>query len=49
MYKTVRDFAYEVPGSQEKNDLLAILERIPAQYQQLAVSSSSFYANCISC
>lgn len=37
MYKTVRDFGYEVPGSAEKNELQAILERIPMHYQQLTV------------
>jgi hypothetical protein len=37
MYKTVRDFAYEVPGSAEKNELQVILERIPMHYQQLTV------------
>ncbi|KAI6203796.1 Alpha-catulin [Aphelenchoides besseyi] len=37
MYKTVRDFAFEVPGSAEKNDLQIILERIPNHYQQLQV------------
>lgn len=38
MYKTVRDFAFEVPGSAEKNELQAILERIPLHYQQLTVT-----------
>jgi hypothetical protein len=37
MYKTVREFAFEVPGSAEKNELQAILERIPTHYQQLIV------------
>lgn len=27
MYKTVREFAFEVPGSSEKNDLQIILEK----------------------
>ncbi|CAD5206296.1 unnamed protein product [Bursaphelenchus okinawaensis] len=37
MYKTVREFAFEVPGSQEKNELMSVLERIPQHYQQLQV------------
>uniref|UniRef100_A0AC35TK90 Alpha-catulin n=1 Tax=Rhabditophanes sp. KR3021 TaxID=114890 RepID=A0AC35TK90_9BILA len=37
MYKTVRDFHYEVPGSQEKNELSNVLERIPLHCQQLQV------------
>ncbi|VDK43732.1 unnamed protein product [Anisakis simplex] len=37
MYKTVREFSYEVPGSAEKSDLSAILEQIPIHCQQLQV------------
>ncbi|MCP9257984.1 Alpha-catulin [Dirofilaria immitis] len=37
MYKTVREFCYEVPGSAEKNDLSTILEKIPIHCQQLQV------------
>uniref|UniRef100_A0A1I8ARQ4 Alpha-catulin n=2 Tax=Steinernema glaseri TaxID=37863 RepID=A0A1I8ARQ4_9BILA len=37
MYKTVREFSYEVPGSAEKNDLSATLEKIPIHCQQLQV------------
>uniref|UniRef100_A0A0R3S3R7 BRO1 domain-containing protein n=1 Tax=Elaeophora elaphi TaxID=1147741 RepID=A0A0R3S3R7_9BILA len=37
MYKTVREFSYEVPGSAEKNDLSTILEKIPIHCQQLQV------------
>uniref|UniRef100_A0A1I7XH89 BRO1 domain-containing protein n=1 Tax=Heterorhabditis bacteriophora TaxID=37862 RepID=A0A1I7XH89_HETBA len=37
MYKTVREFSYEVPGSAEKSELSAILERIPVHCQQLQV------------
>ncbi|KAH7701047.1 Alpha-catulin, partial [Aphelenchoides avenae] len=37
MYQTVREFAYEVPGSPEKNDLQVILDRIPLHCQQLQV------------
>ncbi|EJD75283.1 CBR-CTN-1 protein [Loa loa] len=37
MYKAVREFSYEVPGSAEKNDLLTILEKIPIHCQQLQV------------
>ncbi|CAD5208861.1 unnamed protein product [Bursaphelenchus xylophilus] len=37
MYRTVREFAFEVPGSQEKNELMSVLERIPQHYQQLQV------------
>ncbi|VDK74918.1 unnamed protein product [Litomosoides sigmodontis] len=37
MYKTVREFSYEVPGSAQKNDLSAILEKIPIHCQQLQV------------
>uniref|UniRef100_A0A915I0V7 Alpha-catulin n=1 Tax=Romanomermis culicivorax TaxID=13658 RepID=A0A915I0V7_ROMCU len=37
MYKTVREFSYEVPGSSEKNDLMPVLERIPVHCQQLQV------------
>lgn len=35
MYRTVREFAFEVPGSPEKNDLQLILEKIPLHVQQL--------------
>ncbi|EYB90734.1 hypothetical protein Y032_0215g2366 [Ancylostoma ceylanicum] len=37
MYKTVREFSYEVPGSAEKSELSAILEKIPVHCQQLQV------------
>ncbi|KJH45286.1 hypothetical protein DICVIV_08662 [Dictyocaulus viviparus] len=37
MYKTVREFSYEVPGSAEKSELSTILERIPVHCQQLQV------------
>lgn len=37
MHKTVREFAFEVPGSAEKNELLNILEKIPLHCQQLQV------------
>ncbi|VDP01351.1 unnamed protein product [Soboliphyme baturini] len=37
MYKTVREFSYEVPGSAEKNELIQVLERIPGHCQQLQV------------
>ncbi|KAK5967539.1 Alpha-catulin, partial [Trichostrongylus colubriformis] len=37
MYKTVREFSYEVPGSAEKSELSVILERIPVHCQQLQV------------
>ncbi|CAD6184914.1 unnamed protein product [Caenorhabditis auriculariae] len=37
MYRTVREFSYEVPGSAEKSDLSSILERIPLHCQQLQV------------
>ncbi|CDW58164.1 BK channel interacting protein 2 [Trichuris trichiura] len=37
MYRTVREFCYEVPGSAEKNELLQTLERIPTHCQQLQV------------
>lgn len=37
MFKTVREFSYEVPGSSEKNDLMPILDRIPIHCQQLQV------------
>uniref|UniRef100_A0A0M3HP66 Alpha-catulin n=1 Tax=Ascaris lumbricoides TaxID=6252 RepID=A0A0M3HP66_ASCLU len=37
MYKTVREFSYEVPGSAEKSDLSTILEKIPIHCQQLQV------------
>uniref|UniRef100_A0A914L6N2 Alpha-catulin n=1 Tax=Meloidogyne incognita TaxID=6306 RepID=A0A914L6N2_MELIC len=37
MHKTVKEFAFEVPGSAEKNDLLQILEKIPVHCQQLQV------------
>ncbi|VDM96508.1 unnamed protein product [Thelazia callipaeda] len=37
MYKTVREFSYEVPGSAAKNDLSSILEKIPMHCQQLQV------------
>uniref|UniRef100_A0A0N4Z1P6 Alpha-catulin n=1 Tax=Parastrongyloides trichosuri TaxID=131310 RepID=A0A0N4Z1P6_PARTI len=37
MYKTVKDFHYEVPGSPEKSDLSIVLERIPLHCQQLQV------------
>uniref|UniRef100_A0A915E636 Alpha-catulin n=1 Tax=Ditylenchus dipsaci TaxID=166011 RepID=A0A915E636_9BILA len=37
MFKTVREFAFEVPGSAEKNDLQVILEKIPLYCQQLQV------------
>ncbi|KAJ1364328.1 Vinculin [Parelaphostrongylus tenuis] len=37
MYKTVREFSYEVPASAEKSELSTILERIPAHCQQLQV------------
>ena len=40
MYKTVREFSYEVPGSAEKSELSAILERIPVHCQQLQVYPS---------
>uniref|UniRef100_A0A7E4VFM7 Alpha-catulin n=1 Tax=Panagrellus redivivus TaxID=6233 RepID=A0A7E4VFM7_PANRE len=35
MYRTVREFAFEVPGSAEKNDMLSILDKIPFHCQQL--------------
>ncbi|KAF1770274.1 hypothetical protein GCK72_002092 [Caenorhabditis remanei] len=41
MYRTVREFSYEVPGSAEKSDLSAILERIPLHCQQLQVMVKS--------
>ncbi|CAI4230958.1 unnamed protein product [Auanema sp. JU1783] len=41
MYKTVREFSYEVPGSAEKSELSAILERIPVHCQQLQVMVKS--------
>ncbi|CAJ0592643.1 unnamed protein product [Cylicocyclus nassatus] len=37
MYRTVREFSYEVPGSAEKSELSAILEKIPVHCQQLQV------------
>uniref|UniRef100_A0AC34QMN7 Alpha-catulin n=2 Tax=Panagrolaimus sp. JU765 TaxID=591449 RepID=A0AC34QMN7_9BILA len=37
MYRTVREFAFEVPGSAEKNELQTILEKIPYHCQQLQV------------
>ncbi|GMT28147.1 hypothetical protein PFISCL1PPCAC_19444, partial [Pristionchus fissidentatus] len=37
MYKTVREFSYEVPGSAEKSELATILEKIPIHCQQLQV------------
>ncbi|KRX20629.1 Alpha-catulin [Trichinella nelsoni] len=37
MYRNVREFCYEVPGSAEKNELLQTLERIPTHCQQLQV------------
>uniref|UniRef100_A0AAF5D5W6 N-acyl-aliphatic-L-amino acid amidohydrolase n=1 Tax=Strongyloides stercoralis TaxID=6248 RepID=A0AAF5D5W6_STRER len=37
MYKTVKEFHYEVPGSPEKSDLMSVLERIPLHCQQLQV------------
>lgn len=37
MYKTVREFSYEVPGSAEKSDLHQILEKIPVHCQALQV------------
>ncbi|CEF68630.1 Alpha-catulin [Strongyloides ratti] len=37
MYKTVKEFHYEVPGSPEKSDLMNVLERIPLHCQQLQV------------
>ncbi|KAK6729817.1 hypothetical protein RB195_006709 [Necator americanus] len=37
MYKTVREFSYEVPGSAEKSELSGILEKIPVHCQQLQV------------
>ncbi|MFH4975816.1 hypothetical protein AB6A40_002525 [Gnathostoma spinigerum] len=37
MYKNVRDFSFEVPGSAEKSDLCAVLEKIPIRCQQLQV------------
>ncbi|VDN19336.1 unnamed protein product [Gongylonema pulchrum] len=37
MYKTVREFSYEIPGSAEKNDLSTVLEKIPIHCQQLQV------------
>lgn len=48
MYKTVKDFSFEVPGSAEKNELVAILERIPQHYQQLTVNSFKKYKVFIS-
>ncbi|PAV76339.1 hypothetical protein WR25_12157 [Diploscapter pachys] len=41
MYKTVREFSYEVPGSAEKSELSSILERIPVHCQQLQVMVKS--------
>ncbi|KAL3119968.1 hypothetical protein niasHT_007096 [Heterodera trifolii] len=37
MHKTVMEFAFEVPGSAEKNELLQILDKIPFHCQQLQV------------
>lgn len=45
MYQTVREFAYEVPGSPEKNDLQVILDRIPLHCQQVHAAMRRNSAN----
>uniref|UniRef100_A0A914HFZ8 Alpha-catulin n=1 Tax=Globodera rostochiensis TaxID=31243 RepID=A0A914HFZ8_GLORO len=37
MHKTVMEFAFEVPGSAEKNELLQVLDKVPFHCQQLQV------------